>query len=114
MHVAEDIGLHKFDLLSQRGLGHIKSSLELIQRNRGIEVDIRAVAQFKQDPKIKELLRSGHTIGAFYVESPAMRMLLAKLQADTYLELVAASSIIRPWVARSGMMREYILRHRDP
>ncbi len=114
MHVAEDIGLHKFDLLSQRGLGHIKSSLELIHRNQGIEVNIRAVAQFKQDPKIKELLRSGHTIGAFYVESPAMRMLLAKLQADTYLELVAASSIIRPGVARSGMMREYILRHRDP
>ncbi|MDA0314409.1 MAG: PHP domain-containing protein [Bacteroidetes bacterium] len=114
MHVAEDIGLHKFDLLSQRGLGHIKSSLELIQQNQGICVNIREVKKFKEDPKIKALLRSGHTIGAFYVESPAMRMLLAKLQADTYLELVAASSIIRPGVARSGMMREYILRHRDP
>jgi DNA polymerase-3 subunit alpha len=114
MHVAEDIGLHKFDLLSQRGLGHIKSSLELIQQNQGIAVNIREVKKFKEDPKIKALLRSGHTIGAFYVESPAMRMLLAKLQADTYLELVAASSIIRPGVARSGMMREYILRHRDP
>ena len=40
-----------------------------------------------------------------------MRMLLGKMKADTYLELVAASSIIRPGVARSGMMREYILRH---
>jgi DNA polymerase-3 subunit alpha len=69
------------------------------------------VEKFKKDPKIKEHLRTGHTIGAFYVESPAMRMLLAKMKADTYLELVAASSIIRPGVARSGMMREYILRH---
>lgn len=113
MHTAEDIGLHKFDILSQRGLGHIKSALEIIYQNQGVQVDIRAVEKFKKDPKIKEHLRTGHTIGAFYVESPAMRMLLAKMKANTYLELVAASSIIRPGVARSGMMREYILRHID-
>ena len=53
-------------------------------------------------------------MGCFYVESPAMRMLMIKLQVDTYLGLVAASSIIRPGVAQSGMMREYILRHRFP
>jgi len=114
MHVAEDIGLHKFDILSQRGLGHIKSTLEIIQQNQGKEVNIRQVDAFKKDSKIKLHLREGRTIGAFYVESPAMRMLLAKLKADEYLELVAASSIIRPGVARSGMMREYILRHVDP
>ncbi|MFM7629620.1 MAG: DNA polymerase III subunit alpha [Algoriphagus sp.] len=114
MHIAEDIGLHKFDVLSQRGLGHIKSTLETIYQNQGIEVNIREVEKFKKDPKVKSLLRNGHTMGAFYVESPAMRMLLAKMKVDTYLELVAASSIIRPGVARSGMMREYILRHRDP
>jgi DNA polymerase III alpha subunit len=33
---------------------------------------------------------------------------------EDYLGLVAASSIIRPGVARSGMMREYILRFRFP
>ncbi|EPR67357.1 DNA polymerase III subunit alpha [Cyclobacterium qasimii] len=114
MHVAEDIGLHKFDILSQRGLGHIKSALELIHTNQGKTVDIRQVAAFKKDPSIKAHLREGRTIGAFYVESPAMRMLLAKMKADEYLELVAASSIIRPGVARSGMMREYILRHVNP
>ncbi|HEX4887962.1 MAG TPA: DNA polymerase III subunit alpha, partial [Luteibaculaceae bacterium] len=52
-------------------------------------------------------------IGCFYVESPAMRMLLTKLKAHDYLRLVAASSIIRPGVAKSGMMREYILRFQD-
>lgn len=114
MHTAEEIGLHKFDILSQRGLGHIKTAIEIIYQNQGVKVDIRQVEKFKKDPKIKEHLREGHTIGAFYVESPAMRMLLAKMKADEYLELVAASSIIRPGVARSGMMREYILRHVDP
>ncbi|MFK5977223.1 MAG: hypothetical protein QM493_12045, partial [Sulfurovum sp.] len=48
------------------------------------------------------------------MESPAMRGLLKKLQCDDYLTLVAASSIIRPGVARSGMMREYIHRFHHP
>ena len=41
-------------------------------------------------------------------------MLLKKLRVDEYLGLVAASSVIRPGVAKSGMMRQYILRFRDP
>ena len=110
---AEDIGLFKFDILSQRGLGKIKDSLEIIQKNQGIEIDIHNIAKFKQDECVKQLLREGKAIGCFYVESPAMRMLLAKLRADDYLRLVAASSIIRPGVAKSGMMREYIVRYRD-
>ncbi|HET6227357.1 MAG TPA: DNA polymerase III subunit alpha, partial [Bacteroidia bacterium] len=111
---AEDVGLYKFDILSQRGLGHIKDTIEVVKKNKGIDIDIHQIAAFKEDEKIKTLLRSGKTMGCFYVESPAMRMLLKKLETDTYLGLVAASSIIRPGVAQSGMMREYILRHRDP
>jgi len=114
MQVAEDIGLHKFDILSQRGLGKIKDSIVIIAQNRNEVVDIHDVARFKEDPKIKDLLRTGDTTGCFYVESPAMRSLLTKLEADDYLRLVAASSIIRPGVSKSGMMREYILRYQDP
>jgi len=110
---AEDIGLFKFDILSQRGLGKIKDSLELIKENQNIEIDIHDIDKFTSDEKVKSLLREGKAIGCFYVESPAMRMLLAKLRADDYLRLVAASSIIRPGVAKSGMMREYIIRFRD-
>lgn len=110
---AEDIGLYKFDILSQRGLGKIKDALEFIKENKNTEVDIHDIKKFTTDEEVKKLLRVGKCIGCFYVESPAMRMLLAKLQADDYLRLVAASSIIRPGVSKSGMMREYILRYRD-
>ena len=41
-------------------------------------------------------------------------MLLTKLKADDYTRLVAASSIIRPGVSKSGMMKEYIQRFRHP
>ncbi len=147
---AEDLGLHKFDILSQRGLGHIRDAVELVTgpvtrcRSSAISgdppnsqpchaertcladgkgrtsqrpttgIDIHAISRFKQDPAIKEMLRTGDTVGCFYVESPGMRMLLKKLKVEDYLTLVAASSIIRPGVAESGMMREYILRHNDP
>jgi DNA polymerase-3 subunit alpha len=111
---AEDIGLYKYDILSQRGLGHIKDTVALVKKNRDIDIDIHRIADFKKDEKIKDLIRNGRCIGCFYVESPAMRGLLKKLRVDTYIQLVAASSIIRPGVARSGMMREYILRTHDP
>lgn len=113
---AEDVGLFKFDILSQRGLSKISESLEIIQENQPQNPphDIHDVHVFKNDEKIKALIRNAEAIGCFYVESPGMRMLLKKLQTDTYLGLVAASSIIRPGVAQSGMMREYILRHRIP
>ncbi len=113
MHVAEDIGLYKFDILSQRGLGKIKDALEIIKTNRNKTIDIHNINLFKEDPRVKSLLKNGKAIACFYVESPAMRMLLTKLKAEDYKRLVAASSIIRPGVAKSGMMREYILRFQD-
>ena len=114
MYGAEDLNLHKFDILSQRGLGHIKDAVSLVQQNRGNAVDIHNVAMIKADEKVRAQLRVGDCIGCFYIESPAMRGLLKKLNCDNYVHLVAASSIIRPGVAKSGMMREYIHRFHHP
>ena len=61
-----------------------------------------------------ELIRTGQTIGCFYIESPGMRSLLRKLDVHDFEMLTAASSIIRPGVAESGMMQEFIARHKDP
>lgn len=114
MVIAEDVGLYKFDILAQRGLGKIKDTLDIVAQNQPerANFDIHDVKTFFQDPVINNLIKTAQCMGCFYVESPAMRMLLKKLEVDNYLGLVAASSIIRPGVAKSGMMREYILRHR--
>ncbi|TVR89974.1 MAG: DNA polymerase III subunit alpha [Saprospirales bacterium] len=114
MHDAEDMGFHKYDVLSQRGLGHIKDAVDIIQRNRKTRVDVRDVEHIKTDSGVHQQLRSGSCLGCFYIESPAMRGLLKKLRCDNYVHLVAASSIIRPGVAKSGMMREYIKRFHKP
>ncbi len=114
MYTAEELGFEKIDILSQRGIGHIREGVRLIRENRGREVDIHRMEIIREDPAVKTLLQRGETIGCFYVESPAMRSLLRKLRCDNYTKLVAASSIIRPGVSRSGMMQEYIRRSHQP
>jgi DNA-directed DNA polymerase III PolC len=110
MHGAEDFGIYKLDILSQRGLGHIKMTAQIVKQNQGIDVNVHEFRKFKEDVMVRELLKTSRCMGCFYVESPAMRQLLAKLRCEDYLTLVAASSIIRPGVASSGMMRAYIER----
>ncbi|WP_202912459.1 DNA polymerase III subunit alpha [Sphingobacterium olei] len=114
MYVAEEIGLEKFDILSQRGIGSINDAAKLIRKNRGIQVDIRDTALSKNEARCNDFLSRGQTIGCFYIESPAMRGLLRRLKCADYPTLVASSSIIRPGVAQSGMMKEYIFRHNCP
>ena len=114
MYEAEEIGYDKYDILSQRGIGHIKEAVKLVEENRKIQIDIHQVKTFMKDPNLNARLKNGDTIGCFYVESPAMRQLLVKLTCDNYLTLVAASSIIRPGVAQSGMMKTYIHNYHKP
>ncbi|MCK9279806.1 MAG: hypothetical protein M0P71_04235 [Melioribacteraceae bacterium] len=66
------------------------------------------------DEATRQLMRRGDTIGCFYIESPGMRSLLKRLNCDTFEMLTAASSVIRPGVAESGMMQEFIDRHKQP
>ncbi len=114
MYIAEDIGFEKFDILSQRGLGTIKSTIDLVKDNCGQEIDFNHTSLYLNHESCNEMLSKGKTIGCFYVESPAMRGLLRRLRANNYDILVAASSVIRPGVAKSGMLREFQRRHNNP
>ena len=114
MYSAEKVGLIKIDILSQRGIAHIRDAVEMVERSRGVRIDIHQINALKQDELIRRQLLKAETCGCFYIESPAMRGLLRKLRCSDYKTLVAASSIIRPGVAKSGMMREYINRFHHP
>ncbi|MGE0090065.1 MAG: DNA polymerase III subunit alpha [Bacteroidales bacterium] len=114
MYVAEMINFEKLDILSQRGIGHIKECVDIVLENKHEKIDVHRVRDFKKDVNVNKKLHDGDAIGCFYIESPAMRGLLKKLQCNDYIRLVAASSIIRPGVAKSGMMKEYIKRFHNP
>lgn len=101
----EDAGLVKIDLLGNRSLAVIRDALAAIKQNTGRTIDY-ATWDPISDPATTELIRRGDTMGCFYVESPATRLLLRKLwagmpparlaQADVFEYLVIVSSIIRP------------------
>ena len=114
MYSTEKVGLVKIDVLSQRGIAHIREAVEMVERSRGVRIDIHQINALKQDELIKRQLLKAETCGCFYIESPGMRGLLRKLRCSDYKTLVAASSIIRPGVAHSGMMREYVNRFHHP
>lgn len=112
MRAAEALGLVKIDILGQRSLAVLGDAVEMIGSNRGERPGIGNAAALFRDPAAISLIREGRTMGCFYIESPGMRQLLRKLDVATYEDLVAASSVIRPGVAESGMMRQYVDRHR--
>jgi len=101
----EDAGLVKIDLLGNRSLAVIRDALATISQNTGHHIDY-ATWDPISDPATNELIRRGETVGCFYVESPATRLLLKKLWAgmppdrravaDVFEYLVVVSSIIRP------------------
>ncbi len=84
------------------------------RKGDSIDFDIYDYEMLFNNEETKKLIREGNTIGCFYIESPGMRSLLKRLDCDTFEMLTAASSIIRPGVAESGMMQEFIARHKDP
>ncbi|OGU72376.1 MAG: hypothetical protein A2V93_02145 [Ignavibacteria bacterium RBG_16_34_14] len=84
------------------------------REEKGIPFDIFNYEFLFNDSETVSLIRNGLTIGCFYIESPGMRSLLKRLDVSTFEMLTAASSIIRPGVAESGMMQEFIARHKDP
>ncbi|MBC8278478.1 MAG: DNA polymerase III subunit alpha [FCB group bacterium] len=112
MYPIEDIGLVKIDLLSQRSLGVLTDALKAVKKNYGHIPEVDDFEMITQDEKTRELVREGGTMGCFYVESPGMRSLLKKLGCESFELLTAASSVIRPGVAESGMMGQFIRRHR--
>ncbi len=83
-------------------------------KTSGVDFDIYDFEMLFNDKLTTDLIRSGKTIGCFYIESPGMRSLLRRLDVHTFEMLTVASSIIRPGVAESGMMQEFIERHKNP
>lgn len=102
----EAAGLVKIDLLGNRSLAVVRDALANV-RDNGTRVDEDSWHPI-DDPATVELLARGDSMGVFYVESPAMRLLQKKTGRGDYKHLVIHSSIIRP--AANRYINEYIDR----
>jgi error-prone DNA polymerase len=110
---AEDLCLVKIDVLGNRSLAVIRDSLADLEDWGAFppafrDDDVWTTAT-QRDHATRDLLRTGATMGCFYIESPAMRQLQAKVGSGDFDRLVVHSSIIRP--AGMDFIRTYIARH---
>jgi len=104
---AEDTGLAKIDLLGNRSLAVIRDTIAAVRANTGGAID-DTTSDPEDDEPTRALFRTGRTMGIFYTESPASRLLCAKSRADTFELLVLNTSIIRP--ASNRFIRLYLER----
>ena len=106
----EALGLVKMDLLAQRSLSIIETAVAAVERNHGVRLDARAIAD--GDPATGALLAAGDTFGCFQIESPGMRNLLKQMRAGGRMDVILGLSLIRPGPASSGMKERFIRRRR--
>lgn len=103
----EDAGLVKIDLLGNRSLAVIRDAVAAVREHEGIAIDY-TTSDPEEDEATRSVFRSGDTMGVFYTESPASRLLCQKSRADTFDLLVLNTSIIRP--ASNRYINTYLAR----
>ncbi|HXB07284.1 MAG TPA: DNA polymerase III subunit alpha, partial [Puia sp.] len=92
--VIEEAGVIKMDFLGLRTLNILKTGLELIKENHGVEIVIDDVPL--DDVRTFELYQRGETIGTFQFESPGMQKYLKDLKPDKFDDLIAMNALYRP------------------
>jgi error-prone DNA polymerase len=118
----EEAGLVKIDLLGNRSLSVIRDALSAVARNTGRTIEY-ATWDALSDPATQDLIRRGDTMGCFYIESPATRLLLKKLfghmpadrlaKGNVFEYLTIVSSLVRP--AAITFVDEFLRRaHGEP
>ncbi len=93
MYTSEKAGLVKFDLLGLKTLTVINKTISLLKKKK-INLDISKIKL--DDPKIFELLSSGHTVGLFQLESAGMRDALVNMKPNKFEDIIALVALYRP------------------
>lgn len=87
-------GLLKMDFLGLMNLTVIQTTLEIIERTKGITVDMATIPL--DDPETYKLLQRGETTGVFQLESGGMRRYLKQLKPTEFNDITAMVSLYRP------------------
>ncbi|MCS7092000.1 MAG: DNA polymerase III subunit alpha [Patescibacteria group bacterium] len=110
MHACEDVGLIKFDLLGIRNLSILGAAIELVEKMRGIKIDLHKIPL--DDKKTYEMLGKGETMGVFQMGSSGMTKWLMELKPERIEDLMAMIALYRP--GPMAVIPDYIERKRDP
>ena len=89
----EELGLLKMDFLGLRTLSVIDNCVQLIKRNRGIDIEFD---EEMNDPAVYKLWKEGKTLGIFQFESQGITRVMQELQPDCLEDIIAGVSLYRP------------------
>jgi DNA polymerase-3 subunit alpha len=106
----EEIGLLKMDFLGLRNLDVIEDAVEIIQRSRGVELEMNEIPM--DDAKTFEMLSRGDGTGVFQLESEGMREAMKKVRPTEFDDIVALVSLYRPGAMR--YIPDYAKGKRNP
>jgi DNA polymerase-3 subunit alpha len=104
----EKIGLLKMDFLGLRNLTVVDKCLKLIERTRGVKIDLETLPL--DDAPTYRLLQNGESVAVFQLESSGMQKLLRDLKPDKLEDIIALVALYRPGPLGSGMTEEYCRR----
>ena len=94
MKYIEQTGLIKYDFLGLKTLSVIKSAVEMIKQNRGIDLDINNIPI--DDPQVYDIFARGNTTGIFQFESEGMQRAMRDMKPDKIEDLIALNALYRP------------------
>lgn len=90
----EPLGLMKYDFLGLRNLHIIGAALKKIERSRGEKIDLRNIDP--HDNAAFKLIRSGHTVGIFQMESEGMKRTVKTLEPENLEDISYVIAAYRP------------------
>ena len=82
------------DFLGLKTLSILKTALQLIKQNHGIDIDLDGLSL--DDEKTYKLYQHADTNGTFQFESGGMQKYLRDLKPDTFNDLIAMNALFRP------------------
>lgn len=94
MITLEELGLLKMDFLGLRNLTAIKDCLDIIKKNKEIDIDLKNIPY--DDENVFKMIGSGDTLGVFQLESAGMTNFMRKLKPTVLEDLIAGISLYRP------------------
>ena len=106
----EKVGLVKFDFLGLRTLTIIDWAVKSINATLGADEQLDITTLPHDDAKTFKLLQACNTQAVFQLESHGMRDLIARLQPDSFEDIVALVALFRPGPLQSGMVDDFIDR----
>jgi DNA polymerase-3 subunit alpha len=108
MNALERIGLLKMDFLGLTTLTVLHDTVQMVEQNRGIKLDIDNLAL--DDTEAYKLFARGDTTAIFQFESHGMRDILRRYQPSRIEDLTALNALYRPGPIQGGMIDDFINR----